>query len=103
VPRATSHLPGYGILFALGEDDTIVDTPIEEQSFDTLCARGLPLQFLECAGAGHVQTTQWALPEIVAFMAARFAHQPIDPAIRCKRGGPVHCLGELGAPDAGGD
>jgi hypothetical protein len=103
VPRTAAHGPGYGILFALGEDDTIVDTSIEEQSFDTLCAQGVPLQFLECAGAGHLQTTQWALPEIVAFVAARFAHQPIDAALRCQRGGPVHCLGELGASDAGGD
>jgi dienelactone hydrolase len=103
VPRVGSHGPGYGILFALGEDDTIVNTPIEQKSFDTLCAQGLPLQFLECAGAGHVQTTQWALPEIVAFVAARFAHEPIDPALRCKRGGPVHCLGELGGGDAGTD
>jgi dienelactone hydrolase len=103
VPRTGSHGPGYGILFALGQDDTIVNTPIEEQSFDTLCAQGLPLQFLECAGAGHLQTTQWALPEILAFVAARFAHEPIDPAVRCKRGGPIHCQGELGASDAGGD
>ena len=102
VPRAGAYAPSYGILFVLGQDDTLVSTPIEEKSFDALCANGLPLQFLECAGAGHIQTTQWALPEIVDFVAARFRHEPLDPSVQCKRGPPVRCRGELGLASDGG-
>lgn len=91
IPRVPGASPGYGILYVLGESDTLVNPPIERTSFDTLCTAGMPLQYLECAGAGHVQATQWALPEIVDFLRDRYAGKPLDPATRCKRAAAVHC------------
>lgn len=91
IPFVPSQRAGYGIMFVLGESDTLVNPPIERTSFDTLCAGGMPLQYLECAGAGHVQATQWALPEIVDFLTDRYAGKALDPATRCKRSPAVRC------------
>lgn len=68
-----------------------MNTPIERASFVTLCAQGMAMQFLECAGASHTATTGWALPEIFDFMRARLAGQPMDPANRCVLHDPTRC------------
>jgi hypothetical protein len=81
----------YGILFVLGENDTLVHTPIERESFDTLCAAGLPLRYLECAGASHTAATAWALPEILAFLEARRDGVPFSA--ECSRPTPTRCAG----------
>jgi len=91
IPFQPSTLPGYGIMFLLGESDTLVDPPTERQSFDTLCAAGMPLQYLECAGASHTQATTYAMPEIVDFLSDRFAGKPLDTNLRCKRAAAVRC------------
>jgi hypothetical protein len=85
--------PSYGVLFVLGESDPLVDPTIEEGSFDTLCAAGMPLQFLECTGAGHVDAALWSLGEALDFMDARLAGLPVAPADLCNRGAAVTCSG----------
>jgi hypothetical protein len=85
--------PAYGVLFVLGEIDPIVDPTIEEASFDALCAAGMPLQFLKCAGAGHVEGALWSLGEALDFMDARLAGTPLAAADLCNRGAAVTCSG----------
>ncbi len=91
IPRIAPTRAGYGILYALGEADQLVNTPIERTSFQTLCTQGMPMQFLECAGASHTQTTGWALPEVFDFMRARLAGTPMDAADTCVLHDPVRC------------
>lgn len=91
IARVPSADPSYAVLYALGELDDLVHTPIEQTSFDTLCAAGMPIQYLECEGAGHIETTAWSLPEIVDFARARFAGE--IPSDLCVRGAPVRCRG----------
>ncbi len=91
VKRIAPSWPGYGMLFVLGESDTLVDPATERQSFDTLCGQGVAMQYLECAGASHTKATQWALPEIVDFVRDRFAGKAPDAALSCKRGAAQKC------------
>lgn len=83
--------PSYGILFVLGENDDLVNPAIERHSYDTLCAAGMPLTYLECAGAGHVDTTYWAVPEILDFLTARRDGTPFTP--QCTRAAATRCRG----------
>jgi dienelactone hydrolase len=81
--------PSYGILFITGEADDLIVPSIERPGYDTLCAAGVPLRYLECAGAGHLEAVEWSLPETMDFVDARFAGMPFtgsctrDPATRC--------------------
>jgi hypothetical protein len=90
LPRKTPARDDFGILWVLGEKDTLVDTPTERVSYGTLCNAGMPLQFLECQGASHTAATTWALPEIVGFLFDRLdgkAFAPscaVAPATRCQ-------------------
>ncbi|MFP4601280.1 MAG: lipase family protein [Persicimonas sp.] len=83
----------YGILVVLGEDDELVHTPIEREAFDELCGQGMPMEFLECAGAGHGETTFFALPEILDFVDARMAGEVFDQEAPCEHSAPVQCRG----------
>ena len=83
--------PGYGILFVMGQDDTLVVPEIERPSYDTLCAQGLPLQSLECAGAGHAEAVLWSFPEVVSFLDDRRNDVPFTPV--CERPAATQCLG----------
>ncbi|MEO7112486.1 MAG: hypothetical protein ABI183_18725, partial [Polyangiaceae bacterium] len=93
VARKASALPGYGVLFVLGEADTLVNPPIERAAFQTLCTQGMPLQYLECAGATHTKASTWALPEIIDFVRDRLAGKKPDPAIACQLSAAVTCRG----------
>jgi pimeloyl-ACP methyl ester carboxylesterase len=88
VPTSAS----YGILTVFGEQDEIVSTDIERAGYPTLCGQGMPMQFLECTGAKHVDTTKWSLPEGIDFMRDRFAGKPFD-LTQCKVAPPVTCRG----------
>lgn len=91
VPRRTPKAPGYGVLFVLGENDTLVSTATERVAFQTLCSQGMQMQFLECAGASHTKVSAWALPEIVDFTRDRFAGKPLDASTVCQLADPVKC------------
>lgn len=82
---------GYGILFVLGELDSLVHPPLEEDAFVTLCEEGMPLRGLECAGAKHVPATVWSLPEIVEFLFARRAR--LGFTADCTKPAPQRCAG----------
>ena len=89
--REGPFVDSYSILFILGEDDDLVDTPIERNSFLALCEEGLPLSYLECAGGPHGATTAWALPEIIAFLDARLSRTPVNAEELCVLSAPTRC------------
>lgn len=95
VPRMGPSDPSYGTLFVVAEEDALIHPPIERAAYDTLCAAGVPLEYLECAGAGHIQGTLWALPEVLDFLDARRAGEAFTPA--CARPAAARCRG---TPDA---
>lgn len=92
IPRINDDLPSYNILYILGESDSLVNTPIERASYQTLCEAGMPLTYLECAGAEHTRATTWALPEIFDFIEAR-QQGLLPPAPTCTPSAPVRCAG----------
>jgi hypothetical protein len=91
VKRVRKAAASYGILYVLGEADTLVNPDIERHSFDTLCAQGMRMQYLECAGASHTKATTWSLPEIVQFVSDRFANLPMPESKVCIRGAATRC------------
>ncbi len=91
VPRAVPSRSSYGILWVTGENDQLVNTPIERASFETLCRGGYRMQYLECAGASHTRATTWALPEILEFIQARFAGRSLDAATACRLSAATRC------------
>jgi acetyl esterase/lipase len=95
IPRIAPAATGYGVLFVLGENDTLVDPETERKSFDTLCSQGMKMQYLECAGASHTQATIWALSEIIDFVRDRFSGKSMDAATVCKRSGATRCRGTM--------
>lgn len=90
LPPAGEH---YGVLFVLAEHDDLVDTPTERVAFGTLCGQGMRMEYLECAGAGHVDGTFWALPEIIDFADARMAGEAFDSPTVCEPQAAVRCRG----------
>lgn len=85
--------PSYAILFVVAGADPLVDPVIERGSAETLCAAGVPIQFIECQGAGHLEGTIWSLPEIVDFARARFAGEIPPAGSLCDLGAAVRCRG----------
>ncbi len=83
----------YGVQFILGEDDELVDTPIERDSFAALCEQGMPLSYLECAGGPHGATTAWAMPEFLDYLDERAQRLPLSADELCVLDAPVVCQG----------
>ena len=93
VARLGPSDPGYGVLFVTGERDPLVHTPIEREAFRTLCEQGMPVRYLECQGARHIEGTRWALPEILDFLENRRGGEPFERPSSCEPPPPVVCRG----------
>ncbi len=93
VERIPSELESYGLLNLLGEVDDLVHTPIERDAYETLCEQGVPVQYLECAGGGHVDTVLWSFEEIVSFLEDRFEKVAFEAPASCDVPAPVTCSG----------
>ncbi|MEW5849788.1 MAG: lipase family protein [Myxococcota bacterium] len=91
IPRLQDDANDYGLLVILGENDQLVHTPIERAAYAELCNAGVPLTYLECAGAGHTQATSWALAEIADFLEARVNGETFTP--QCTVSAPSTCRG----------
>ena len=94
---ATTSVPRLAdtpTLVVVAEDDTLVYSPTVRDDFDRLCGLGYQLEYLECAGADHVQGALWSVPEQLAWLEARLAGEPIDPARLCQRTAAVRCSGQ---------
>ena len=71
VPSASVPAPEpvTDILWVMGENDEIVNTPVARGTLQTLCGQGYRLQHLECAGKKHTPAAldsfslqlEWAL------------------------------------------
>lgn len=99
IARLGQPSASYGMIFVTGEADELVNTPIERQSFAKLCAQGLPLQYLECQGAGHTKATFWALPELLRFVEDRLAGRAFPAATSCLLQAPSRCENTPAATD----
>lgn len=84
------------MLVALAEQDELLSGPIQQAAYDTLCAAGLPVRYLECAGLGHTAGALASLPEQLAFLHARRAGEPLTGT--CQRGPAVTCTGVVKLP-----
>jgi dienelactone hydrolase len=93
VQSITNNDPSFGMLFVTGEVDDLVDTATERRAFATLCEQGMPLQYLECADAGHEDGIAWALPEMLRFIDDRFAGRPLDGELQCTLSEATRCEG----------
>ncbi|MBI5536201.1 MAG: alpha/beta fold hydrolase [Deltaproteobacteria bacterium] len=78
IPRA-DDIPS---LFLLGENDQLVNTPVERAAFQELCSQGLKLQYLECAGASHTAPLVYAFDQTLQFLEDRLDGKPM-PADMC--------------------
>ncbi len=92
IERTRVDPASYGILLTFGSDDPLVHTPIERESYRSLCEAGLPVTMLECEGADHGGGTLWAISEILEFMDARASGEAfVQPS--CDPPPPVVCSG----------
>jgi len=91
IPRINVDSASYGMLFVLGSEDQLIHPPIERAAYDTLCAGGTPLEYLECEGASHTRATAWAIPEVFSFLDARRAGTAFAP--QCTRPAASRCMG----------
>jgi dienelactone hydrolase len=91
---STPRISDSPVLVVVGQADTLVYTPVVRDDFDRLCGLGYRLEFLECAGAEHVEAAVWSLPEQVAWMEDRIAGVALDPARVCHQTAPVTCAGQ---------
>ncbi|MEZ4222920.1 MAG: lipase family protein [Polyangiaceae bacterium] len=76
-------------LFVLGENDDLVYSPVEREDFDRLCAFGYRMEYLECAGADHVQGATWSIPEQVRWLMDRVDGKPLGTL--CQRAPAQQC------------
>jgi len=71
-------------LFLLGELDALVDNVVERASFQTLCAQGHVLTYLECAGATHTKPLTYAFDQWLDFLEDRLAGKAVQGACTLK-------------------
>ncbi len=95
IEREGNDAASYGMLYVLGENDELVNPAIERAAFAKLCEQGMPLEYLECAGAKHTRATSWALPEMIDFVDARFAGEVFDKGQSCEVTAAVRCRGTM--------
>jgi dienelactone hydrolase len=77
-------------LVVLADNDDLVNTPVERQTVEDLCAAGYDLQFLECQNAGHTEGFTYSIDDQLDFLEARLAGDPM-PAGACDITPPQVC------------
>jgi acetyl esterase/lipase len=76
-------------LFLVGENDELVDTAVERESFQKLCQTGHELSYLECQGASHTKPLTYAFDQWIDFLEDRLTGKPLTgtctvrPAEKC--------------------
>ena len=79
------------ILMIQGEDDGLIQPRLHEDDVLTLCDDGYRIEYLECAGAGHVDGILDSLEQQIAWIQARAAQDPWEPATLCEITAPIVC------------
>lgn len=92
VDTSDRYAPTYEIMWVMGGDDQLVHTPIERDSFQTLCEQGMTsMAYVECAGASHTQATAQSLPAIMDFLHERADRKPLPVQGLCELTAPIQC------------
>lgn len=95
IPRlnsSPSYADTYGILWVMGEDDRLVNTPIQRAAFEELCGQGMTkMRWIECEGASHGSAAGQALPEIVRFLYDSRTLAPFPTVGACEVTPPQDC------------
>lgn len=76
VPRRTDT----PFFYTVAELDTLVAAGPTRDAFAPLCEQGYRMEYLECAGADHVDGAVWALFDQLAWLDARVLGLPLDDA-----------------------
>ena len=79
--------------FVTSEQDELVVTPIERDAVARLCAQGMRIEYLECAGAEHTEGALASLGEQLDFCDARLRGDPWPEEDLCVIHEPVVCSG----------
>jgi hypothetical protein len=79
------------VFIVTGEADSLVQAGPTRDSVPTLCAEGYQIQYMECAGAEHVEAAANTLLIQWAWLQARLAGEPLDGAETCVVSEPVAC------------
>lgn len=78
------------MLYVTGDKDTTVIPAANDPVVAKWCAQGVPIQYMQCAGADHVATITNSIDDVLNFFDARQAGQPLPtdlctpkPAAKC--------------------
>ncbi len=82
-------------LTSYASEDELLYTPAEKEKWPQLCELGYQLEYLECAGLGHVKGGLSILPYGRVWLEERLAGKPIDPEKMCVLAPPIDCETEL--------
>ena len=74
-------VPQLDVLPALvvtGEVDPLVDAAVEREGTQKLCAEGMQIEFVECAGKDHGGAVEASINQIFSFIDDRTAQKPLE-------------------------
>ena len=78
-------------LVNFGENDDLVQTPLELEAMARYCDEGYRIEYLNCAGLGHVEAGTAALYYMARWTKARLAGDPWPEETICAASEPVDC------------
>ena len=78
-------------LATFGENDDLVQTPVEMEAMARYCAEGYRIEYLTCAGLNHQEAAAATLPYMARWTAARLAGEEWPEAAVCTSAEPIDC------------
>ena len=79
------------VFFILGEEDKIVASEVERQTFETLCGQGYKMEFMECAGKGHTDAALYSFSLQLDWALNCLDGEGIPPEDLCALKDPGEC------------
>ena len=83
--------PDAEVFFILGEEDKIVASEVERQTFETLCGQGYKMEFMECAGKGHTDAALYSFSLQLDWALNCLDGEGIPPEDLCALKDPGEC------------
>jgi pimeloyl-ACP methyl ester carboxylesterase len=74
--------PGAPVFLAQGTADMVVEPSVTEAYYRELCKSGAIVRFMEVQGATHDKIDDFATPDVVSWIADRFAGKPVPTTCR---------------------